>query len=177
MIKLVTHIAICSIILLAACENPDPNVDNKGNDELKVLEIERPITKDIMNFQDIIYIPIYSDIYLDQVNQKNLLAATLSIRNTSFNDTLFISKIDYFNTDGDLLRTYVKNLLSLPPMATINYVIEKHDDTGGPGANFIVELNSKNENVAPLIQAVMIGETGNTAFSFATDGYSIKKKK
>ncbi|UAM98376.1 DUF3124 domain-containing protein [Polaribacter litorisediminis] len=164
-------------IFLLSCVSPDPNLDKKGKNELKALEIERTISKEEQNFHDTIYIPIYSDIYFDQQNQKVLLAATLSIRNTSYNDSLFISKIDYFNTEGKLVRSYVQNLINLPPMATVNYVIEKDDDTGGPGANFIVEINSKNKNVKPVVQAVMIGEAGNKGFSFATDGYSLKKKK
>ena len=164
-------------IFLLSCGSPDPNLDNKGKDELKAREIERAISKEEQNFHDTIYIPIYSDIYVDQQNQKVLLASTLSIRNTSYNDSLFISKIDYFNTEGELVRSYVQNLINLPPMATVNYVIEKDDDTGGPGANFIVEINSKNKDVKPVIQAIMIGETGNKGFAFITDGYSLKEKK
>lgn len=177
MSKLIIYTAVFTITLLYSCGNPDPNLDKNGQDELKNLEIARTITNNELNFKDTIYVPIYSDIYIDQINQKVLLAATLSIRNTSYDDSLYISKIDYFNTEGKLVKSYANNLLSLPPMATVNYVIKKDDDSGGPGANFIVELNSKNKNISPLIQAVMIGENGNKAFSFSTDGYSIKQKK
>lgn len=60
-------------------------------------------------------------------------------------------------------------------MATVNYVIEKEDDTGGTGANFLVELSAKNPTIKPLIQAIMIGHSGNNkGFSFSTDGYSVK---
>lgn len=170
-------VIILLCIFLFSCGSPDPNLDKKGKDELKALEINRTIGKDEQKFHDTIYVPIYSDIYVDQQNQKVLLAATLSIRNTSYNDSLFISKIDYFNTGGELVRSYIENLINLPPMATVNYVIEKDDDTGGPGANFIVELNSKNKDAKPVVQAVMIGETGNKGFSFSTDGYSLKKEK
>jgi len=138
--------------------------------------IGRKIDRTKMSFQDTLYVPIYSDIYVDQRNQNTLLAATLSIRNTSYVDSLIISKIEYFNTTGDLVRSYVENSISIPPMATINYVVEKDDDTGGPGANFIVVVNSRNREVNPLIQAVMIGESGNKGFAFTTNGHSIKKK-
>jgi hypothetical protein len=103
------------------------------------------------------------------------LAATLSIRNTSYSDSLFVTTIDYFNTEGNLVKNYIDNPISLPPMATINYVIEKEDDTGGAGANFIVSLTSRSKFVKPIIQAIMIGENGeNKGFAFAIDGYSIK---
>jgi len=167
--------AIC--FSLNSCEQSNPNVDKTGEDELKALEIDRIISMDDQIFHDIIYVPIYSDIYVDQQNQTSLLAATLSIRNTSYGDSLFISKIDYFNTEGTLVRRYIDRTISIPPMGTVNYVIEKDDDTGGPGANFIVDISSQNIDCKPLIQAVMIGQTGNKGFAFSTDGYSVKKKK
>ncbi len=127
-----------------------------------------------MLFKDTIYVPIYSNIYLDEADQKGLLSATLSIRNTSYQDSLFISKIDYFNTEGHLVKSYLDHSISIRPMATVNYVIDREDDSGGWGANFIVALSAKNPDMKPLIQAVMIGHTGNRNFAFSTDGYSIK---
>lgn len=168
---------ICFILLvtfITACTQSNPNRGTSGEDTLKAHEMDRAIEANEQTFSDIIYVPIYSDIYLDQQNQSTLLAATLSIRNTSFSDSLFISTIDYYNTDGTLVRSYIENPISLGPMATINYVVDKDDDTGGPGANFIVELSAKMD-IRPLIQAVMVGQSGsNKSFSFATDGYSIK---
>lgn len=162
-------------ISFSSCIQSDPNVnEDTGTDELSSLEVDEPISKAEMEFEDVIYVPIYSDIYVDATNQNTLLAATLSIRNTSFTDSIFISKIDYYNTEGDLVRKYITNQISLKPMATVNYVIEREDDTGGSGANFIVAISSKNSEVKPLIQAIMIGQNGNKGFAFSTDGYSIK---
>lgn len=165
------------LLIFSACQNPNPNINENGKDELKAHEIKKELVVEDQNFIDVIYVPIYSDVYADMQNQKVLLSATLSIRNTSITDSIFLSKIDYYNTDGVLVRSYAENIISLPPMATINYVVEKDDDTGGPGANFIVELTSKNINIKPLIQAVMVGYIGNKAFSFLTDGYTIKEVK
>ncbi|WP_425392380.1 DUF3124 domain-containing protein [Ekhidna sp.] len=163
------------LLLLTFCGKPDPNVnESTGTNELEALEMEEVIPKSEMEFEDVVYVPIYSDIYIDATNQKSLLAATLSIRNTSYTDSLFISKIDYFNTDGKLVRRYLENQISLRPMATINYVIEREDNSGGSGANFIVKISAKNSTVKPIIQAIMIGQYGNKGFSFTTDGYSIK---
>ena len=168
-------LCLFTCLLIICCQGPrDPNLNKSGEDEFKAHEVQREIDMDNQEFQDVIYVPIYSDIYVDKANQNSLLSATLSIRNTSYKDSLFISKIDYFNTEGQMVRSYVDNMIRLTPMGTLNYVIEKEDDSGGPGANFIVEISSKNKNVKPLIQAVMIGHTGNKGFAFSTDGYSIK---
>lgn len=172
--KYFIYLVSFAFIFLFSCESPNPNLDKKGEDELKTLEIERTIREDEQNFHDLIYVPIYSEIYADKQNQKVPLAATLSIRNTNFTDSLFVTKIDYFNTDGELVRSYLKKLIRLPPMSTVNYVIGRDDDTGGTGASFIVNINSKSKSVKPLIQAVMIGQSGNKGFAFSTDGYSIK---
>ena len=161
------------ILLIAGCGSPDPNVTKSGEDELKSLELDRALSKKDKKYEDVLYVPIYSDIYIDKVNQSSLLSATLSIRNTSPIDSLFVSNIDYYNTEGDLVNRFINQPIGLAPMATVNYVVEKEDTSGGPGANFIVHLYSNNK-IKPLIQAVMIGENGNKAFAFSTDGYSIE---
>lgn len=158
-----------------SCIKEDPNVNKKGKDELKAHVLKYPIDTAKMQYNDIIYVPIYSDIYVTEQNQKSLLAATLSIRNTSLTDSLFISKIDYYSTDGRLLKHFIKGPISLNPQGTINYVVEKEDDTGGSGANFVVTLSAKDASINPLIQSIMIGENGkNQDFAFTAEGVSIK---
>jgi len=162
---------------LHSCLDQNPNLNDSGEDELKSLEVENVLDKELIHYNDIIYVPIYSDIYLDNTNPEHLMTATVSIRNTSFNDTLYVSKIDYYNTEGSLVRNYIDKTIRLNPMGTVNYVIEKEDKSGGSGANFIIELSSKSATIKPLIQAIMIGQLNNKSFSFSTDGYSIKTNK
>ncbi len=163
---------------LIACDSKDPNLTKEGDDILEHLELTQPVAKSEIHFEDIIYVPIYSDIYVNANNQNNLLSAILSIRNTSFKDTIYVSNIDYYNTEGDLVRSYIDRTIHLNPMATIDYVVEKEDDKGGSGANFIIKLAAKTTTIKPLIQAVMIGaDGGNKGFAFTSDGYSIKKSK
>ncbi len=172
--KLSLAIILLIPFYLSSCLNDNPNINDQGEDELKTLEMSTPINRNEIVFTDTMYVPIYSDIYIDATNLKSLLAATLSIRNTSFTDSLFISLIDYYNTNGDLVRKYIDRPISLPPMASINYVVEREDDTGGSGANFIVALEAKNKNIKPIIQAIMIGQNGNKGFSFTSEAYSLK---
>lgn len=172
--KLSYLILILFTVLSFGCESPNPNIDKTGEDQLKSHEIHRQLKKGDKKFEDILYVPIYSDLYIDKTNQSSLLAATLSIRNTSLTDTLFVSVIDYYNTEGSLVKSYIDQPVYMNPMATINYVLEKEDTSGGPGANFIVKLNSNSENIKPLVQSVMVGIDGNKAFSFTSEAYSIK---
>ena len=119
-----------------------------------------------------VYVPIYSDIYNQTRDSRTLLTATLSIRNTSLKDSLFVSKIDYYNTEGDLVRSYIDSPIYLTPMESIDYVIEQQDTSGGSGANFMIDWYSKKQ-LNPLFQAVMVGGLGAQAFSFTTEGIEV----
>lgn len=164
------------LVLIVACDSKNPNLNDSGQDELKARKIETPISKSEIEFDATYYVPIYSDIYVGDNHPKELLAATLSLRNTSLKDTLFVSKIDYFNTEGGLVRSFIDHQIAILPMATVHYVIDRDDDSGGSGANFIVELHARSLDVRPLVQAVMIGEYSNKAFAFESDGYLISAK-
>ena len=168
----------CSLLLFLiacySCRPSSPNQVNTGQDELQALEIDHQIDVKGLELNDLIYVPIYSDLYADLQNQNLLLSATLSIRNTDLVNPLFINKLDYYDTHGKLVKDYLNGeTISIPPMATINYVIEKEDTSGGSGANFIVSIHAKNKNMKPIIQAVMVHHSGNKGFAFTTDGYSV----
>ena len=160
-------------ISLVACQTNNPNLNEKGQDELSAREIDTPIQQSEVEFDGTYYVPIYSDIYVGDNIPKELLAATLSLRNTSFTDTLFISKIDYYSTDGALVKSFVDQQIAISPMATVNYVIDRDDDTGGSGAHFVVDIHARSPEVKPLVQAIMVGEYSNKAFAFESDGYLI----
>lgn len=121
-----------------------------------------------------VYVPIYSDIYNQTRDSRTLLTATLSIRNTSIQDSLFIRKIDYYNTEGNLVRSYIDEPIYLRPMESIDYVIEQQDKAGGSGANFLIDWYSR-KPLHPLFQAVMVGGLGSQAFSFTTEGVEVYK--
>jgi len=55
-------------------------------------------------------------------------------------------------------------------MGTLNYIVEKEEDKGGSGANFIIEVEGIDDTVTPVIEAVMIGNFSNKGFAFSTVG-------
>ena len=68
---------------------------------------------------------------------------------------------------GNLSKKYVDQLIRLEPLQTIEFLVERHDVTGGSGANFIVEWHAATKDThAPLIEAVMVGRSGTNAISF-----------
>lgn len=127
--------------------------------------------KDItaLAYRQTVYVPVYSEIYLDH-NRRILLTATLSIRNTSTSDTLYIDKVDYHGSTGQLLRQYLAKPIQLNPMESATFVVEQNEKEGGPGASFLVHWGA-DEAIHPVIQAVMIGAQGQQGISFVTEGH------
>ncbi|WP_131668524.1 DUF3124 domain-containing protein [Psychrobacter pygoscelis] len=169
--------ALMTATALSGCKPPidDPNVmySDDHQDPIKRLETDVDIDKQSLPYQQTFYVPIYSNIYVDEDNPKVLLSATLSIRNTSLEHSLYVTKIDYYNTGGDFVRSYLSKSIELPPMGTLNYIVEKLDDTGGDGANFVVNIEGESTKTKPVIEAIMIGNYSNKGFAFETEAVPI----
>lgn len=175
--SLLFGITLLATVGLTACNPPekDPNIlySTEHKDPIKELEVDQvPSTN--MPYHQLFYVPVYSNIYGDEDSPKIMLSATLSIRNTSLNNSLYVTKIDYYNTHGEYVRPYLTKSIELPPMGTLNYIVEKMDDTGGDGANFVVAVESEAKNVSPLIETIMIGTFSNKAFSFTSPSVVIE---
>jgi hypothetical protein len=121
-----------------------------------------------------IYVPIYSSIFHLNEFRTFELTATLNIHNIDLENSIKVIKVDYYNTNGDLIKSYVKYGLILKPLQTVQIVIRENDKTGGTGANFIVEWVSETNVSSPIIEAVMISMSGQQGISFTTTGKVIK---
>jgi len=122
-----------------------------------------------------VYVPVYSHIYHDG-GRPYLLETTLSIRNVDPNESIYVSKADYYDTDGSLSKSKIDRLIRLKPLQTIDFLIERHDASGGSGANFIVEWLAADKHVhAPLIEAVMVGRSGTNAIAFVRKGQPLSQ--
>lgn len=123
-----------------------------------------------------IYVPIYSHIYIRDQSRTINLTATLSIRNTDLQNPIRITSARYYGTNGALVREYVKEPLRLAPMASTDFVVAEEDATGGSGANFIVEWGAGAEVTEPVVEAVMIGTASQQGISFVSTGRVLKEQ-
>ncbi|WP_321290429.1 DUF3124 domain-containing protein [uncultured Sunxiuqinia sp.] len=116
------------------------------------------------------YLSVYSEIYSLTEKRTYNLTATISIRNISSEDSIYILRSDYYNTAGDLIRTYFNNPIFLKPLETIEIVVDERDEHGGTGANFIFDWAVNSGTHEPLFEAVMISTSGQQGISFTTSG-------
>lgn len=128
-----------------------------------------PLTK-----EQSIYIPAYSHIYHGNKETPLLLSVTLSIRNVDSKNPLIITAVDYYETQGKLLKHFLKEPITIDPMGSERYIVPQKDTSGGFGANFIVEWHSEKPINPPILESVMIGTQSQLGISFTSRGRAIK---
>ena len=120
----------------------------------------------------LVYVPAYSHIYY-QGGSPYLLETTLSIRNVDCDSSLYLKSVQYFDTSGKPLKTFVDQLIRLAPLETIEFLVERRDSSGGSGANFLVEWMSIGEIDKPQLETVMVGTAGTQGICFSRTGIEI----
>jgi len=121
----------------------------------------------------VVYVPAYSHIYSGNKERPFLLTVTLSIRNIDTMHKITITAVDYYETQGKLLKKFIENPITLNPLESLRYVIPEKDKSGGSGANFIVEWNSNGPVNQPIIESIMIGTQSSQGVSFTSRGQAI----
>ncbi|MDO3695859.1 DUF3124 domain-containing protein [Wenyingzhuangia sp. chi5] len=116
------------------------------------------------------HLSVYSQVYSYTEHKKHSLTVTVSMRNTDRQDTIYIKKADYYNTQGKLIRSYFNHPIYLAPMETVEIVIDETDKEGGTGGNFMFDWTIKPTSNQPLFEAVMISTSGQQGLSFTTTG-------
>ncbi|MBX9653807.1 DUF3124 domain-containing protein [bacterium] len=126
---------------------------------------------------ELIYVPIYSSIYYENGKRTLELAATLAIHNIDPDHSITVTRADYFNSEGKLIKKYLEKPIILGPLQTTNIIINRTDTTGGTGANFLVDWNSKGLVASPLIEAVMANASSNLGIAFTSTGKVVRSIK
>jgi len=120
-----------------------------------------------------VYVPVYSHIYIGDKETPYYLAATISIRNTDQTTPVTITEVNYYDTNGRLIKKYLEKPIQLGTNASTRFVIKESDDKGGSGANFIVRWRSDIQINAPIIESIMIGTRNQQGVSFTSRGQAI----
>ncbi len=152
---------------------PDPATAGSAADRLKPLS--SPLSPDFVHRR--VYVAVYSSIYLGLEFEPLMvnLAATVSVRNVSDTHPLVLTHARYYDSAGKAVRDYLTGPGELAPMATVEYLVKRDDTAGGPGANFVIEWAGPKDMDDPIVEAVMIGQSGHAGFSFTSTGKSIQR--
>jgi hypothetical protein len=124
-----------------------------------------------------VYVPAYSHIYGGDRERPVYLAVTLSIRNTDPEQSITITRADYYDSEGRLIKEKIKDPVTLSPLHSTRFVIKESHKSGGSGAKFLVEWEANSPASPPIIESIMISTRGQQGISFTTRGRVIREKK
>lgn len=163
-------VSLIAILLLHGCSAPtSKSATPKVNWEKRSTTI--PQKSDLIMGST--YLSVYSQIYQLHEHKTYNLTVTVSLRNVSPQDTVYVLSADYYNSEGELLRKYVNNPIYLKPLETVEIVINEDDEQGGTGGNFVFNWAAQNELQVPFFEAIMVSTTGQQGLSFGTQGIRI----
>ncbi len=124
-----------------------------------------------------VYVPIYSHIYSGIKARPFDLAAILSIRNTNLKSSINLISVNYYDSQGKLVKDYLAAPIRLNALGSTRYIIAENDKAGGSGANFIVTWKSEQPVNPPIIEGVMIGTHSGQGISFVSRGQVIAEDR
>lgn len=124
-----------------------------------------------------LYVPAYSAVYSADLTTTHDLTIMLSVRNTDFDTPIIIDSIQYFDSDGNLVKEYVEEPLELPAMATSEVVIDRLNQAGGTGANFIVVWGAETPVFEPVVEALMTSTAQQQGLSFLSEARVLEEKQ
>ena len=116
-----------------------------------------------------IYVPAYSHVFTHE-QKRQPLASTLLVHNVDPVVPIVVTRVRYHNEAGEVVRDLLDAPVDLAPFQSGDFLVPINDDTGGVGANFVVEWTSDQPALGPLTESVMIGGTGTHGISFTARG-------
>ncbi|MDH3330115.1 MAG: DUF3124 domain-containing protein [Desulfobulbaceae bacterium] len=123
-----------------------------------------------------VYVPIYSHIYAEERYRDKPfnLTVTLSIRNTDPQNGLRLTGVDYYDSSGKKLRSFLTGPVAIQPLGSTRYIIQESDNSGGSGAKFLVHWEAQKAVTEPIIESIMIGTKLQQGISFVSRGRVIE---
>ena len=122
-----------------------------------------------------IYVPVYSTLFLGVAHRANTvdLGATVSFRNVSAMHPITLDWVRYYDSVGTHVRDYLDKPSTLPPMGSVEFIVQRSDTAGGPGANCLIRWHAAAAVDEPLVEAIMVGQSGNAGISFSSRGRTV----
>lgn len=124
-----------------------------------------------------LYVPAYAEVFLgsSRLTTSLSLSVTLAIHNTDIQHPITLRSIRYYDTEGNLIREYLSEPLTVRPLATTGFIVEDSDKSAGWGANFIVEWTAATPVYEPIIEAIMVSTQGTHGISMISQGRVISQ--
>jgi hypothetical protein len=122
-----------------------------------------------------LYVPCSSHTYHGPKTRQVDLTVTLVVRNADTRSAITLNSVDYYGTNGKLLRRYLARPVVIEPLSAQEYMVEQNDTVGGAGASFLLRWRAAKLVNEPVVEAVMIGSSSGLGISFVSHGVTVQE--
>lgn len=165
---------------LGACTRPSPEPQRPADEAPRPRPVaipHHPAGDSVAGpVGQVVYVPVYTDIYFRDARRRFPLTVTLSVRNTDPQHPLTVTAVQLYGTNGEFLREHLRAPLRLPPLGTAEYILAEGEQAAGSGGNFLVEWTAAQRVTDPVVEAVMIGSAGSQGISFVSVGRPLVRR-
>ncbi len=139
-------------------------------------------TQPVVSKGQTIFVPVYSQLYFGDTikgGQKELdrrrmrLSSTVVIHNVDPVHPIQVVSAVYFNHAGERLGQFLPQPITLGPLETTNFFIQKSDKLGGVGNKFIISWRSDVSVNPPSIENIMVNAGGTSALAVISVGREV----
>ena len=170
--RIISNLSVLiALLVLVACDDAPTETQPLSSSSLQ------PVTgRDLRIVTgQTVYVPAYSEVILHRDTVNIELAVTLAIHNTDLDSPIIIKSVRYYDTDGNMVRDYIDDPIEVSPIATTGFLVSTSDQSGGWGANFVVEWVAESPVFEPIIEAVMVSTQGTRGVSLISLGRVISQ--
>lgn len=164
--------ALLAVLLFAGCGKEKTPGDEQADTSLITHSPSDAYNWDAYNtpgyFGEVVFVPVYSSIF-HQSDRTYDLTATLTVHNIDLTSPMKILSVDYYDTDGKLIRKFTGSEIELSPLQSRQFIIKESDISGGTAAKFVVQWVAGSEIARPVIESVMISTSSQQGISFKTE--------
>ncbi|MHC1701560.1 MAG: DUF3124 domain-containing protein [Humidesulfovibrio sp.] len=122
-----------------------------------------------------LYVPCSSHTYHGPKTRQVDLTVTLVVRNADTRNPITLNSVDYYGTNGKLLRRYLARPTVIEPLSAQEFMVEQNDTVGGAGASFLLRWRAAKLVNEPVVEAVMIGSSSGLGISFVSHGVTVQE--
>ena len=116
-----------------------------------------------------LFVPVFSEIPYGNRGAVIQLSATVTIRNLDSEQSITVSRVEYIDEKGQVVKRYIDAPKVLGPMVASEFFLPESDRSGGGSAGFNMEWSSVKPVRPPLVESVMLNGAYNQKIAFRSE--------
>lgn len=166
--------SIAAIAVLAGCANEAAPVIMSPTSGPGVAVLDPSALPEAGRGQSL-YVPIYVSIATGNNSHPQLLAVTISVRNTDPEYPIVLKRADYHDAVGKLVRSDLPRPIQLAPLASTSFFVAESETRGGSGASFLIDWEGPRDASSPVVESLMIRTVGSQGLSFTSPARVVRE--